>query len=610
MRSLLKKNAQWVWYEEHEKALTEVKQALTNSPVLRYFDIDQEITIQADASQNGMGGCLIQEGHPVIYASRSLTDAEKNYAQIEKELLAIVFTCERFHQFIYGNEIIVQSDHKPLEAIMAKPLSQAPPRIQRLLIQLQKYNLTVRFVPGKEMFIADTLSRAYIPAKSDEQNELNEDIEISIHSFIKEIPATPERLRELKQATANDVTLQELRKQMITGWPDHKREVKSIIHSYWNIKHELSEAEGLLFKGQQLIIPQSMRETMLDLIHESHLGIEKCKARARAIIYWPGMSHDIYDKVNKCKICITHQHKNTKEPMKPHEIPERPWQKVGSDLMQLKGKDYLVVVDYYSKFIETCPMRDKTAGTVITHLKSIFARHGIPEELVADNVPYNSREFKDFATDWGFELTTCSPRFPQSNGRSEKAVQILKRILKKSKDPYIALLEYRNTPITGMSYSPAQLLMSRTTRTKLPISTKLLMPSVPTGVKEELQACQDTQAKYYNRGAKPLLPLIPNEGVRVYDKKQWIPATVKQEAGTPRSYIVQTETGQKLRRNRRHILKTNEPPPGTITEQDPEQPDTPNAEANTPEPPNTPAEPRRSNRTRNAPARFRDFVMI
>ncbi|XP_048586615.1 uncharacterized protein K02A2.6-like [Nematostella vectensis] len=539
-----------------------------------------------------MGGCLIQEGHPVIYASRSLTDAERNYAQIEKELLAIVFTCERFHQFIYGNDIIVHSDHKPLEAIMAKPLSQAPCRIQRLLIRLQKYNITVRFVPEKEMFIADTLSRAFLIEDTDEQQDLNEDIEI---------PATTDRLLELKHASENDVTLQELRKQLIKGWPSHKREVKPIIAPYWTIRDELSEAEGLLFKGNQLIIPTSMRETMLNLIHESHLGIEKCKARARAIIYWPGMSRDIYEKVSKCKVCMEHQHKNIKEPMLPHERPERPWQKVGSDLMELKGKDYLVVVDYYSKFIEVCLLRDKTAATAKSHMKSIFARHGIPEELVADNVPYNSKEFKDFAKDWNFKLTTCSPRFPQSNGRSEKAVQIIKRILKKSDDPYIALLEYRNTPVTGMSYSPAQLLMSRTTRSKLPVNKELLVPSVPTGVREELKACQDKQAKYYfNRGAKPLAPLTPNEGVRVYDKKKWIPATVKQEAGTPRSYIIQTETGQGLRRNRRHLLKTNEQAP-EVKPPEPEQPDSPTEQ---PTAPKEQPELRRSNRSRNAPTRY------
>ena len=363
-----------------------------------------------------MGSEMCIRDSPVIYASRSLTSAEQNYAQIEKELLAIVFACGRFHQFVYGNDIDVQSDHKPLEAIMTKPLSQTPPRIQRLLIRLQKYNLTAHFVPGKLMFIADTLSRAYLN-ETVENVPPNDDIEVMVHSFIQEIPASPEKLKQLKEETAKDEALQALKTQIAESFPTHRKALKPILTPYWNIRNELSEADGLLFKGRQLIIPKTMQSSTLDLTHESHLGIEKCKARARAIVYW---SRDIHDTVAKCSICLTHRHNNQKEPMIPHAIPDRPWQKLGSDEFEHKGKPYLVVVDYYSKFIETCLMRDKTAGTIVTHMKSIFARHGIPEELVSDNMPYNSKEFKHFASDWGFKLTTSSPTYPQANGSVRK----------------------------------------------------------------------------------------------------------------------------------------------------------------------------------------------
>ena len=623
LRTLLKKDTQWVWYDEHRNAIEKLKQALTNSTVLQYFNQDKPITIQTDASQSGIGSCLLQEGHPVIYASRSLTNAEQNYAQIEKELLAIVFACERFHQFVYGNDIVVHSDHKPLEAIMTKPLSQAPPRIQRLLIRLQKYNLTVQFVPGKLMFIADTLSRAYLNETVQDQRDLNEDIEIMVHSFIQEIPASPERLTQLKEETARDETLQALKTQLAEGFPTHRKALNPVLAPYWNIRNDLSEAEGLLFNGKQLIIPKALQSSVLDLIHESHLGIEKCKARARSTVYWPGMSRDIHDTVAKCPICLTHRHKNQKEPMIPHSIPDRPWQKLGSDVFEHKGKPYLVVVDYYSKFIETALMRDKTAGTIVTHMKSIFARHGIPDELISDNMPYNSREFKQFATDWGFKLTTSSPTYPQSNGLSEKAVQTVKRILKKTGDPYIGLLEYRNTPVTGMTYSPSQLLMSRTTKTKIPVAQELLEPQLATEVKQQLEACQQHQAHYYNQGAKPLTALEPHAVVRLRQGKTWTPAIVDAKAETPRSYLVTTETGQQYRRNRKDLLLTGEPPPIisvpedhttaiTQTSQIPVRdesaptlspPVTPPVEQ-TPTPP-----PRRSTRIKTAPTKFKDYVV-
>ena len=213
-----------------------------------------------------------------------------------------------------------------------------------------------------------------------------------------------------------------------------------------------------------------------------------------------------------------------------HEVPDRPWQKLGSDLFEHKGKPYLLIVDYYSKFIETSLLPDKTAGTVITHMKPIFARHGIPEELVSDNMPYNSREFKDFASSWGFKPTTSSPTYPQSNGLSEQAVQTVKSILKKADDPYIGLLEYRNTPVTGMTYLPSQLLMSLTARTTIPATRELLQPHVPTNVHQQLEARQNQQAQYYNKGARPLQPLEPNESVRLRQGKAWVPAVVTDTA--------------------------------------------------------------------------------
>ena len=287
LRSLLKKQAQWSWYDEHDRSLAKIKEALTSSPVLRFFDVNKPATIQADASQNGMGGCLLQEGHPVIYASRSLTSAEENYAQIEKELLAIVFTCERFHQFVYGRKVTVQSDHKPLEAIMTKPLSQAPPRIQRLLIRLQKYQPTVQYVPGKNMFIADTLSRAYLTG-SNEQQDISEDIEVMVHSFVARMPATPEKIAELKEETAKDESLQALRKQIIHGWPDHKQAVHPSIAPYWNVRHELSEAEGLLFNEQRVIIPRASRKNILMLIHEkpSRGGKMQIPSKSNCLLAW------------------------------------------------------------------------------------------------------------------------------------------------------------------------------------------------------------------------------------------------------------------------------------------------------------------------------------
>ena len=144
---------------------------------------------------------------------------------------------------------------------------------------------------------------------------------------------------------------------------------------------------------------------------------------------------------------------------------QTPWQKLGTDIFELNSRVYLIVVDYYSKYPELSLLTDKSSQSVITSMKSVFARHGIPDQVIADNLPFASRQCLQFVRDWGFQITTSSPHYPQSSGMSERAIQTVKNLLRKAgdegKDPYISLLEYRNTPVSGMQESPAQLLMSR-----------------------------------------------------------------------------------------------------------------------------------------------------
>lgn len=133
---------------------------MISTPILKYFDTDKNTVVQCDASESGLGACIMQDGHPIAYASRSLTQTECNYAQIEKELLAIVFAMERFENYVYGRHVTVESDHKPLEIICKKSLLSAPKRLQRMQLRLQKFDFTVEYKKGTKMYLADTLSRA------------------------------------------------------------------------------------------------------------------------------------------------------------------------------------------------------------------------------------------------------------------------------------------------------------------------------------------------------------------------------------------------------------------------------------------------------------------
>lgn len=161
IRSPIHKNVVWRWTHEHEEAFSKIKEAISQAPVLKYFDSKLETTLQCDASSTGLGATLLQQGQPIAYASRALTPAEQQYAQIEKELLAVVFGMERFNQYTYGRKVLVESDHKPLEIIHKKPLISAPKRLQRMFLRLQKYEIEIMYKPGKEMYVADALSRAH-----------------------------------------------------------------------------------------------------------------------------------------------------------------------------------------------------------------------------------------------------------------------------------------------------------------------------------------------------------------------------------------------------------------------------------------------------------------
>ena len=136
-----------------------------------------------------------------------------------------------------------------------------------------------------------------------------------------------------------------------------------------------------------------MRLVVLNCIRESHLGIRKCKSPARAVVYCPGMSTSFVRMISKCPVCLKYQRENQKEPLLPYEVPQRPRQKFGADIFELNSMSYLLVVDYYSKYPELYLLKDKTAGSVTTAMKSMYARHGIPDEVIADNMPFQARPF-------------------------------------------------------------------------------------------------------------------------------------------------------------------------------------------------------------------------
>ena len=217
-------------------------------------------------------------------------------------------------------------------------------------------------------------------------------------------------------------------------------------------------------------------------------------------------------------------------------------------------------MDYLSKYPEVLKIKVKTTHTVINKMKLVLSLNGIPKEIVCDHVPFASQEMRSFADSWGIKLTHSSPGYAQSNGLAERTVKMVKHVLKKAQqtntDPHLALLPLRNTPVTGMEFSPAQMLMGRVLRSTLPTSSTILQPAVPKDVHSTLQSLQTRQQQYYNRGAKRLPELHPGSTVRIETLQGWRQAVVTTQRDEPRSYDIVTSSGQHYRRNRRHLMRT------------------------------------------------------
>ena len=510
------------------------------------------------------------------YTSRALTETEQRYAQIEKELLAVVFACEKFHHYIYGRPITVESDHKPLETIMKKPLQSAPLRLQKMLLRLQRYDINLVYRKGAQLYIADTLSRAYLSDSSSKSDE-TDDFEVMTVLAISD-----ERKSELVEHTKNDKTLQLLRKYVQDDWPGSNH-IPRDVKPYHAFRDELSVNEGIVFKGERPIIPEKLRPYYLRQLHRDHASAESCKSRARETVFWPGMCKQLDELISGCGLCNSLKNHQQKEPLILHKVPNRPWSIVGADLFEFDKMDYLIVADSYSGWFEIDNLDKNTLSrSVIQKLKEQFARHGIPDTVFTDNGPqFTSNLFKVFAKDYGFKHKTSSPTYPNSNGLVERTVQIAKRILEKAKrsgsDPYLGLLVFRNTPRDSTLGSPAQRLMSRRTRTTLPIDEKLLFPQTLRNdvVHDRLKEKRMQQKRYYDTTAKPLKPLSAGDVVRVqtdkgYDRKGTVVQTPEQTSA-PKSYIVNVN-GNMIRRNRRHILKTSENPPPVAEPEPVEQP--------------------------------------
>uniref|UniRef100_A0A8D8Y6E3 RNA-directed DNA polymerase n=1 Tax=Cacopsylla melanoneura TaxID=428564 RepID=A0A8D8Y6E3_9HEMI len=294
---------------------------------------------------------------------------------------------------------------------------------------LHRYNLNVIYLPGKDMVIADLLSRNFLNETYD--NEIP--LEGYVHNIYQEIPLL--NIELIAEKTVTDKNLCDVIHYCVNGWPKGKDNFPSddvFVKHFFNIRNDLIVENNILYYNNRVVIPKEMREKALKVLHEGHMGLTKTLLRANQTIYWIGIKNDIEQHIAKCIMCQENRPAKPREPLLSHELAEQPFQKLSLDIMTFKNVDYLVIIDNYSKWIEMFKLNTKRCSEIIAKLKVLFSTFGIPTSILSDNSPFLSREIKEFSREYNIEWKTSSPNYPTSNGQAERAVQVCKDILKKS----------------------------------------------------------------------------------------------------------------------------------------------------------------------------------
>ena len=489
MTGLLQKEVKWEWSELCQKAFEAAKKQLLSSKVLVHYNPDLPLILACDASPVGIGAVIshkMQDGSekPISFASRMLTKAEKNYSQIEKEALGLVFGVIKFHEYLFGRKFTLITDHKPLLKILG-PKTGVPPlaaaRMQRWALILAAYTYEIQYKPSGEHGNADALSRLPIADKSFPKSN-----PIFRVSYLDSLPITA---KDVAQETDRDPVLSKVKHYVLTGWPKYISD--ETLQPFVKRKFDLTVENDCVLWGFRVVIPEKLQRRLLLELHESHWGMVKMKSLSRSLFWWPTLDEDIVNEANQCDICKHQRSMPATAPVHTWKWASGPWERIHIDFAEVNKQMFLVVMDAYARWPEIINMQSTTASKTIEVLRDLFAAYGLPKEVVSDNGPqFTSSEFESFLTMNAVKHIKTPAYHPASNGLAERLVQNFKKSLAKGKaiggmtlQHCIAnfLYSYRNMPHTTTKKTPAELFLKRQVRTRL----SLVKPDVPNFIPPE-----------------------------------------------------------------------------------------------------------------------------
>ena len=555
LHSLLRKSMRWSWKPEHEKSFRTSKELLMSTRVLAHYDPEKELVLSCDASPYGVGAVLahrMSDGseHPVVYASRSLSPPERNYSQLDKEGLAVIFGVKKFHQYVYGQTFEISTDHKPLLGLFSEERAIPPMAssiIQRWALTLAAYDYRLVYKPGHLNGNADALSRLPLPHVLG-HTPIPADY-VMVMDHLESTPVSPDKVRLW---TGRDPVLSQVRNFLMNGWPQNCED--KAFMPYTCRQNELSVQYSCIMWGSRVVIPPQGRQQIINELHESHPGISRMKSLGRSYVWWPSMGKDLEDKVKQCTSCQRSRKSPPVAPLHPWEWPRRPWSRLHLDYAgPFMGRMFLIIVDAHSKWLDIHAMHGATSQATIEKLRQSFATHGLPEIIVTDNGSnFTSAEFEEFLRLNGIKHVRSAPFHPSSNGLAERAVQSFKAGMKRMNGGTVEtklsrfLMTYRITPHSTTGLSPAQMLMNRQPRTRL----DLVRPDIQRRVNNR----QYAQKENHDQHAKPRLF---NVGDPIYVENfaqgpRWLAGHSVAVTGY-RVYTVQFDDGRVWKRHVDHI---------------------------------------------------------
>ena len=560
LHKLLEKDHKWDWNAECRKAFNESKKLVTSDQVLCHYDPNLPIRLACDASPFALGAVLshvMKDGaeRPIAFASRSLSKTERNYSQIDKEALGIVFGVKKFNSYLYGRKFTLITDHQPLVSIFnpRKGISTTSAvRLQKHALFLSGYMYDIQYRSTHKHTNADTLSRIQQKFVKSEEDDCDE-VDVFMLKQLEQVCLTSDNIR---LETTRDKTLSKVYSLLQKGWSLNSEKE---LTPYFSRRNELSIVQGCIQWGIRTIIPAKYRQQTLQILHSAHPGVVKMKLLARSYVWWPSIDSDIETLARSCAGCQKHQRNPKQAPLHPWEWPSTPWKRIHIDFAgPFMDHMFLIAVDAHSKWPEVVPMKGTSATQTIKVLRTIFARTGLPEQIVSDNGPqFVSAEFQNFTKMNGITHIKSAPYHPATNGLAERFVFTFKQSMKAMKgensdiNKKLAnfLLAYRNTVHSTTNETPAKLFLGRQLRNRL----DLLKPDITRQVhdkqmKAAIKPTKETMREFYE-----------GDSVSVRDyrgENKWTSGLISKREG-PLNYQVETPSGGIWNRHADQIRKSD-----------------------------------------------------